>query len=529
MQSAKPNRRVLIVDDEEVVRDSLRESLQPRPVEDGGLAAAASALFGSDAAVQPKRAPDLFAFEVDEAINGREAFEKVRQAVAEGRPYAVVFLDMRMPGWDGLETVVHIREVDRRAEVVFVTAYSDHSITEIVEQAGPNVGYYCKPFSPDEIRQVANKAVHDWNRNRDLECLIRMVSGLRARSSEIDTLLRNILEQVSQIVGARSSMLCRIGGSNRLSLMLATGDCKDPAVAEPLIARISSLLPAEHFPVTLSEDRVVVLKLDNYHIVALLEHSRGLNSEKLYLLTLFVESASRAIENTMLQEEVARKERLSALGQALGSVVHDLRNPIGAIRMGAEMVEDLLAQKDYEAVPEFQRLILQSSEDAMDLLNDVLDFTRGNRVERAPIPAVELTELIREKCAPLFRETTVRFEVENHGVEEVRGDAKKLLRVVLNIVRNAIEAMRDARSKDPCVRLILETAAHNVILRIADNGPGIPAQMTGHLFEPFATHGKEFGTGLGLAIVKQIVDAHGGSIDVATSPRGTTFVVVLPH
>ena len=96
----------------------------------------------------------------------------MRRAVEQGRPYAVIFLDMRMPGMNGLETAIEIRKHDVKAEIVFITAYSDCTIEEIVEQAGQNVGYHCKPYASEEIIQIATKAVTDYNKLRNLEKLI---------------------------------------------------------------------------------------------------------------------------------------------------------------------------------------------------------------------------------------------------------------------------------------------------------------------------------------------------------------------
>jgi two-component system NtrC family sensor kinase len=166
------NSRILVIDDEEVVRDSIRLILGSRPPNNQELEAFAADLF-EDLPPNPRPASALLEFTVDEAPNGKAGLELVRTALAANRPYAAIFVDMRMPGWDGIETVQHIRQIDKQAEIVFVTAYSDSTIEEVVERAGPNVGYHLKPFAPEEIKQIATKAVHDWNKLRRLERLIR--------------------------------------------------------------------------------------------------------------------------------------------------------------------------------------------------------------------------------------------------------------------------------------------------------------------------------------------------------------------
>jgi CheY-like chemotaxis protein len=189
------NRRVLVIDDDESVRDSFATVLAPPPPASDAVAAAAAALFGDAPAGAHARRTGI-SFDVDLAPNGPAGAEMVARAVAAGRPYAVVFCDIRMPVWDGLETVARIRQVDRRAEVVFVTAYTDHDIDRIVERAGANVGYFVKPFSTDELRQIATKAVVDWNRARELEALVDVVSGLRGEAEDGDRLAGYVVAQV---------------------------------------------------------------------------------------------------------------------------------------------------------------------------------------------------------------------------------------------------------------------------------------------------------------------------------------------
>jgi len=221
------NSRVLVIDDEETVRESFREILSPKRELDSNLQSlsqAAAKLFGESAACNiPKSgSPGIIVFELDEAATGKDGFAMVQKACAEHRPYAAIFVDMRMPGWDGLETVLQIRTIDKRAEIIFVTAYSDYSIEEIVSRAGANVSYYCKPFSIEEIEQLATKLVYEWNKTNNLEDLITVISQIRGQQWQVDALLQNILGQVSDILGSKSALLA-IHKNNRYDIIAATG------------------------------------------------------------------------------------------------------------------------------------------------------------------------------------------------------------------------------------------------------------------------------------------------------------------
>lgn len=151
------NARVLVIDDEEAVRDSFRVALKRAPRDDERVRAAASVLFDEPPSAHPANPQQTsgVSFELDVAEDGARGVEAVRAATLAGRPYAVVFCDIRMPGIDGIETVTQLRAIDRRAEVVFITAYSDHGIETITERAGADVGYFVSPSSVSECRSAS--------------------------------------------------------------------------------------------------------------------------------------------------------------------------------------------------------------------------------------------------------------------------------------------------------------------------------------------------------------------------------------
>jgi two-component system NtrC family sensor kinase len=162
----KPNTAVLVIDDEELVRDNIEDILMPNynDEEQENIDQAFNILFDVPKPLLGTRARGIPEFTVAKASNGMEGARMVKKAIENGTPYAVIFLDMRMPGWSGLETAMEIRKYDVKAEIIFITAFSDRSIDEIVEQAGQNVGYHCKPYAPEEIIQLATKAVTDYNK-----------------------------------------------------------------------------------------------------------------------------------------------------------------------------------------------------------------------------------------------------------------------------------------------------------------------------------------------------------------------------
>lgn len=522
------NTRVLVIDDEESIRDSFREILLPRQRDYSALEEAGRSLFGDEATRGAE--PQTFSFDLDEADSGEGGVELVRQAVEAGHPYASIFVDMRMPGWDGLETVRHIREHDKRAEIIFITAYGDYSIEEVVSQAGANVGYHTKPFAPEEIRQLATKTVYEWNKTRGLEDLIHVISDLRATDAELDLLLHNILNQVSELVGSRSALLAVREGS-RYKKMIGTGILADDEVA---LQHLADLPVVDQDEVYQSSD-YIYFPMDRYGVFALFERDSGpLRNDRIYMVQLFLEQATQAIRNAELHEALLRSERLSAMGKGVSVVAHDLRNPLGNILSLVELVE-----ADYSLQAELREhleLIRQSARNATSIVEDILDFTRDSQVEGRRVRADHILREVKRVAGESVQHAPLQLEIRDQAADfTLTADESKMQRVLVNLVRNAAEAITrrgcgtgSSGGDSGRITVSAHRQDHAAVFLVEDNGPGIPGEIRDQLFVPFATGGKQGGTGLGLPIVKQFVDAHGGEIELDSSDRGTSFRITLP-
>jgi len=180
--------RILIVDDEPAMHDSYRRSFAPAP-ETGALDALAAELFGDDAAA-PVAEPASFA--LTHASQGLDGVAEVDAAIAAGDPFAVAFIDVRMPpGIDGKETATRIRALDPDINLVIVTGYSDFSPLEISRAAGPadKIFYIAKPFEVAEVTQMATALANRWSVDREMaemrDALARQVVQLEEQSLEL--------------------------------------------------------------------------------------------------------------------------------------------------------------------------------------------------------------------------------------------------------------------------------------------------------------------------------------------------------
>ena len=195
MSQENKNLRILVVDDNQSIHEDFRRILEVQP-EKESLHQARAALFGETPLVQA-----LERFELDYAYQGEAALVLVQMARREGRPYAVAFVDMRMPpGWDGLETIERLWEADGRLQVVICTAYSDHSWADIAARLGMSDRFLIlrKPFDPIEVQQIAASLTRKWELGRDIRLQIEdLVAQVNARNRELQAMNQRLEQQVA--------------------------------------------------------------------------------------------------------------------------------------------------------------------------------------------------------------------------------------------------------------------------------------------------------------------------------------------
>jgi two-component system sensor histidine kinase/response regulator len=198
MNPGNKNLRVLVVDDNPSIHEDFRKILEI-PYENEDFHKVRAALFGEPLMQALER------FELDYADQGHAALALVQMARREGRPYAVAFVDMRMPpGWDGLETVQRLWEADGRLQVVICTAYSDHSWAEIAARLGASDRFLIlrKPFDAIEVQQIAASLTRKWELGRDTRLQIEdLVAQVNTRNRELQATNQLLEQQVAERTG----------------------------------------------------------------------------------------------------------------------------------------------------------------------------------------------------------------------------------------------------------------------------------------------------------------------------------------
>jgi signal transduction histidine kinase len=234
----------------------------------------------------------------------------------------------------------------------------------------------------------------------------------------------------------------------------------------------------------------------------------------------------RTAELRAAQEEILRKERLSALGQLTATVAHELRNPLSSIRNTLFTLREALAKTSLNLdrpVGRMERSIARCD----GIISDLLDYTRFRDLRCRPVAADKwLEEALAEQAMP--KDVTLVYKLGASGYR-VNLDTERMRRVLVNLIDNAVQAMTEADAPERRVTVSTRIVEANYELVIVDTGPGIPADIMPKIFEPlFST--KSFGTGLGLPTVKQIIEQHGGTIAIDSPPaRGTRVTIKLPN
>ena len=226
------------------------------------------------------------------------------------------------------------------------------------------------------------------------------------------------------------------------------------------------------------------------------------------------------------QQRWRANERVAALGRAASSISHDLRHYMAAVVANAEFLYE--ADKLKMNRDEIYHEIKMASEQMVDLLDSFRELAR-EEVSIAPAPAL-LDQIVRPAVETVLARPELRsrkVKVTTSGPTNGVFDAKKMERAFFNLLLNACEAAPDGTG---AITVDIRSSDDSFDVRIADNGPGIPAAIRESLFDPFVSSGKLNGTGLGLAIVSKIIHDHHGSVTVEeTSDTGTVFSIKLPR
>jgi signal transduction histidine kinase len=228
---------------------------------------------------------------------------------------------------------------------------------------------------------------------------------------------------------------------------------------------------------------------------------------------------------TMLQQ----KNRLAALGLAVSKINHDLRNLLSS----AQLFSDRLSSLQDPRVQRFSPKLMRALERAIAFCESTLSYGRAQEAppDRRPVAIEPLVEEVRETLVGLESEPSVGWISAVERGLMADADPDQLFRVLLNLARNAVQALESREAKDPGrdqVRITGRREGAVVVIEVSDTGPGLSDKARAHLFQAFQGSTRTGGAGLGLAIAAELVRAHGGDIRLVQGTIGATFCLTIP-
>ena len=253
-----------------------------------------------------------------------------------------------------------------------------------------------------------------------------------------------------------------------------------------------------------------------------------------YLFTAFMRDLTeqRRNESRMraLQAELVHFSRLSSVGTMASALAHELNQPLTVVTNYLEAARDLLDSPDPETMAMVQEALSEAAKQSVragQIVRKLRDYVSRGEIEKRPTPLVPLIgdaiALVQTEMNGAKGDIAVSVE---EGISDILADPIQIQQVIINIVRNALEAM--AAQTDPSVVIQASSISGGfVMITIEDNGPGIDREVAEQLFKPLASS-KTTGMGLGLSICKTIIEAHGGTIEaIPAESGGTRFVFTL--
>ena len=442
--------------------------------------------------------------------------------------FDLALFDLRMEPMDGIALMEAAHERQSGLPVLMMTAHG--SIEDAVAAIHRGAfDYLTKPFVPDELRARVGRALSErrWTRDRGR---LKAVGETLASSGMIERILDAVAQATVEATEAERSVVFLLE-RGQIIPMASAGT--QPKAWEPLQAAAAAAIE-KGVPTTLmgGEGRVALaapLVVKNGPVGALVVECAerfAPTPEDLELLALFSFQAAVALKNAHELSQL-RSGALAALGRMATQVAHELKNPLGGLKLYARHLEKRLSAA---SDPELAELANKIGHAVDHLANLVTEITAYGRPPELKLEPVKVTELLDE-CLSLAQDRLSgrRIEILRHDDPDLPTaflDPRELRKVFLNLLLNALEAMGDEGTLSVGVSYAAEEGMLQVT--VEDSGCGMSEETLSRIFDLFYTT-KPQGTGLGMAIARSVVDLHGGRIDIESRVgQGTRVRVFLP-
>lgn len=535
-----PNHRILVIDDNPSIHTDFRDILCAS--NSGGAASdkLEAAIFDEDTPTENRTH-----FELNSAFQGQEGLEMVEQSLHENRPYAMAFVDVRMPpGWDGIETVSRIWAVDPEIQIVVCTAYSDYSWQEMRAKVGQpdSLLIVKKPFDNVEVQQLAHALTKKWLLNKQAALQMAELARVNESLAMSEERFSKAFHESPLPSGIQSLPDQRFVDVNQRLADVTGYKC------EELIGRTAAELGLWEKPAltnvwygdllghVMVHDREANIRNKagavREMLVSLAPVTLGGQPHALLL-------SQDVSERALLERQLRQAQKMEAIGQLAAGVAHDFNNILTVIQGHSGLMQQQL-DADSQKNKSLEQ-ICRAANRAASLVRQLLMFSRKQVMQYRYL---DLNKSLSNSIQMLERLVGEHVQIEFRPQEPlpaIHADSSMMEQIAMNLAVNARDAMPNGGkvSITTCVQTIHRAPTpmdpdqrdgEFVCLTFSDSGSGMDTEILGRIFEPFFTTkpvGK--GTGLGLSTVFGIVRQHQGWLEVESRPnKGTTFRVYFP-
>lgn len=230
-------------------------------------------------------------------------------------------------------------------------------------------------------------------------------------------------------------------------------------------------------------------------------------------------------EEKLMEEQLERNQRLTAMGELASGVAHEIRNPLNSISMIVQQLDkDFIPTKDEDEYHELSNIVYKEIKRINQTIKDFLLFAKPEKIKTSTFSITDLLTEIDKQYSALLIKQNIRLVTTHKWQGKVKWDFNKIKQVLINLIDNAVDSI----SNEGAISISLNKVANDLIITVEDNGKGISTNDQSKIFNLYYTS-KANGTGIGLSIVQRIIFEHNGTISVESVPdKGTTFTLKIP-
>jgi PAS domain S-box-containing protein len=451
-------------------------------------------------------------------------------AMARVQGFDVAIVDVSLPDGSGVDLIEPLREASPFGEVVLITGFASVEAAILALRAGA-FALVLKSFRPEELIGTVEQALQKVRLQRERDELERRHRDL----VELTNVLVLALDSQDRVVLMNRKAAGLLGLAPEAALGQEFLSSWVPEAERELWTQVLGAVRSEVSPRAGEhgsrevEGTLIERAPSRATGAAPRRRVRWLLSRSSDAQRLVYGIGIDVTERRSLEKRAADAEAMSAMGALALNLAHEIRNPLNAALLQLHLLGrdvDKLSADDQGKDSLKRRAAIVGDEVGRlnRLLTEFLELARPRGIAREPVHIGTIVDGVVElqQGAALGRSIRLHKEIAPDGCVAL-GDAEKLTQVVLNLVVNALEAMKNGGTLT--ARVYPET--DRVLLEITDTGPGIPEDVLENVFDPFFTT-KEAGTGLGLSIVRKIVDQHGGDVQIRSESTGTRVTVSIP-